>query len=75
MAKMPRKAFELVQDEGSLRLKLGLLTGIPGIAEVSALQILSELVLLAPTMTVRQWVAFGGLHPLHQQSGTSLNKP
>jgi len=32
-------------------------------------------VLLAPTMTVRQWVASSGLDPAHQQSGTSLHKP
>ena len=42
---------------------------------VSALSILSELILLAPTMTVRQWVASSGLDPVHQQSGTSQNKP
>ena len=40
------------------------------------MQILGELVLLAPQLTVRQWVAQSGLDPVHQQSGTSvLNTP
>ena len=39
------------------------------------MRILSELVLLAPGMSVRQWVASSGLDPVHQQSGTSLHKP
>ncbi len=52
-----------------------LLVSIPGIAEISALHILSELVLLAPGMTVRQWVAHSGLDPVHQESGTSLHRP
>jgi len=36
---------------------------------------LSELVLLAPEMTVRQWVAYSGLDPVHPVSGTSVHKP
>lgn len=58
-----------------MRQRYQLLTTVPGIGAVSALTILSELILLAPAMTVRQWVASSGLDPAHQQSGTSLNKP
>ena len=75
VAKMRREAIKLVQSEAALRERFRLLVSVPGIAEISALQILSELVLLAPTMTVRQWVAWSGLDPVHQQSGTSLHKP
>lgn len=75
VAKMRREGLELVQAEAALWERFRLLTSVPGIAEISALQILSELVLLAPTMTVRQWVASSGLDPAHQQSGTSLHKP
>ena len=75
VAKMRREAMKLVQAEEQLRQRFALLVGIPGIAQISALQILSELVLLAPGMTVRQWVAYSGLDPVHQVSGTSVHKP
>lgn len=73
--RMRGEALNLVEAEVELRERYHLLTTVPGIASVSALRILSELVLLAPTMTVRQWVASSGLDPVHQQSGTSLHKP
>jgi len=75
LAKMRREAMKLVQAEVALRERFALLVSIPGIAEISALQILSELIVLAPTMTVRQWVAYSGLDPVHQVSGTSVHKP
>jgi transposase len=75
VAKMRREALKLVRAEAALRERFQLLTSVPGIAEISAIRILSELVLLAPTMGVRQWVASSGLDPAHQQSGTSLHKP
>jgi len=75
LAKMRREAMKLVQAEDQLRQRFALLVSIPGVAEISALQILSELVLLAPGMTVRQWVAYSGLDPVHHVSGTSVHKP
>lgn len=75
LAKMRREAMKLVQAEDQLRQRFALLASIPGIAEISALHILSELVLLAPAMTVRQWVAYSGLDPVHHVSGTSVHKP
>ena len=75
LAKMRREAMKLVQAEDAQRERFALLVSIPGIAEISALQILSELVLLPPGMTVRQWVAYSGLDPMHQVSGSSLHKP
>lgn len=75
IAKMRREAEKLVQAEAALRERFALLVSVPGIARISALQILSELVLLAPAMTVRQWVAYSGLDPVHQVSGTSVHKP
>jgi transposase len=75
LAKMRREAMKLIQSEVELRERFALLVSIPGIGEISALQILSELVLLAPEMTVRQWVASSGLDPVHQVSGTSVHKP
>jgi transposase len=75
VAKMRRVALDMVRAEPVLWGRLRLLTSVPGVAEISALQILSELLLLAPEMNVRQWVASSGLDPAHQQSGTSLHKP
>jgi transposase len=75
LAKMRREAMKLVHAEAELRERFALLVSVPGIAKISALQILSELVLLAPAMTVRQWVAYSGLDPVHQVSGTSVHKP
>jgi transposase len=75
VTKMRREAIKLVRAEAALWERFELLIGIPGIAEISALQILSELVLLSPAMTVRQWVAYSGLDPVHQVSGSSVHKP
>jgi transposase len=69
------EALKLVQADVELHQRYQLLTTVPGIGPVNALTILSELILLAPAMTVRQWVASSGLDPVHRQSGTSLNKP
>jgi transposase len=75
VTKMRREAMKLVQAEDQLRQRFALLVSVPGVGEISALQILSELVLLAPGMTVRQWIASSGLDPVHRQSGTSLHRP
>lgn len=75
LKRMRRQAMALVQAETALADRFQLLVSIPGIAAVSAVQILSELTVLAPEMTVRQWVAYCGLDPVHQVSGTSLHKP
>lgn len=75
LAKMRREAMKLIQAEPLLQERFQLLVSIPGIAEISALHILSELVLLPAGMTVRQWVAYSGLDPVHQESGNSVHKP
>jgi hypothetical protein len=64
---------KLIQAEEVLRERFALLVSIPGIAEISALQILSELVLLPPGMTVRQWVAYSGLAPVFHPSNEDLS--
>jgi len=48
---------------------------VPGIAEISALQLLGELASLSGDMSVRQWVAHSGLDPVHGDSGTSVHRP
>jgi transposase len=69
------QAMELVRSDRALLERFNLLISIPGIARVSALQLLGELTLLSVEMPVRQWVAHSGLDPAHQISGTSVHRP
>jgi transposase len=64
----------LVRSDDSIRQRYDLLTSIPGIAQISAIQLLGELATLSPDMMVRQWVAHSGLDPAHEVSGTSVRK-
>ena len=73
--RLRKAALGIVEQDETLRPKLKLLIGIPGIAETSALQLLGELAALDPQMTARQWVAHSGLDPVHQISGSSVHKP
>lgn len=73
--KLRREARAQVDSDERMREQFRLLIGVPGIAEISALQILGELVLLAPDLNARQWVARSGLDPVHRDSGTSVHKP
>lgn len=75
MRKLRREARAQVDGDEQMREQFRLLIGVPGIGEISALQILGELVLLAPDLTARQWVARSGLDPVHRDSGTSVHKP
>ena len=73
--RLRREAMALIQANDTMRQQFELLATVPGIAGISALQLLSELAPLSPEMTVRQWVAHSGLDPLHQESGTSVHRP
>ncbi len=48
---------------------------MPGIAEISALQLLGELAPQSEEMSVRQWVAHSGLDPAHEVSDSSIHWP
>jgi transposase len=74
LARLRRAALAAIADDAGLQRKFDLLTGITGIGEVSAVQLLGELAGLDPEMTVRQWVAQSGLDPVHTVSGTSVQK-
>jgi transposase len=75
LEKLRAVALALVQQDPELRPRLTLLLSMPGIGEVSALNLLGELALLAPSLSVRQWVAHSGLDPAHHESGSSVRKP
>lgn len=72
--KLRSAAETLTQADVAMSVRFQLLTGIPGIGPISALQLLGELMALAPEMNVRQWVAHSGLDPVHQESGSSVHK-
>ncbi len=72
--KMRRAALLLIRKDAELHPRCELLLSVPGIGEVSALHLLGELALLAPGLTVRQWVAHSGLDPAHRESGTSVHR-
>jgi transposase len=74
IAQLRRDAVALVQADNAMRQRFDLLTSVPGIAEISALQLLGELAALSEEMTVRQWVAHSGLDPVHEMSGSSVHK-
>jgi transposase len=74
IAQMRRAAREMIAADAALEERFRLLTAMPGIGEISAIQLLAETVLLPPGLTVRQWVAHSGLDPAHHDSGTSVHK-
>ncbi len=69
------EAVALIRQDADLRRKFAQLISIPGIAETSAVQLLSELAALDPEMTARQWVASCGLDAAHRVSGSSVSLP
>ena len=75
IVRLRREAREVARSDETIQKRFELLIRIPGIAEISALQLLGELSPLSPEMSVRQWVAHSGLDPSHRVSGTSVNKP
>jgi transposase len=68
------QARALIAEDAGLERKFILLVAMPGIGEISALSLLAELSLLAPGLSARQWVASSGLDPMHQTSGSSVQK-
>jgi transposase len=74
LQRLKEKALELVRSDAELKQQWKLLDGFPGIGELSALQILGEIVLISKDLDVRQWVAYAGLDPRHYKSGDSVDK-
>lgn len=68
-------AVEVVQGDAYLQEQFQILRGIPGVGRRSAIQLLTELAVLDPTMSVKQLVAYAGLDPRRYESGTSVKKP
>lgn len=67
-------AVRLIQADGFLAKRYQALITITGVAETSAVSILSELVTLPPTLSSRACVCHAGLDPRVYESGTSVHK-
>ena len=70
--RLRREAVRIISAEAELARWFRLLQTTPGVAEVSALQLLGELAVLPTTLDARQWVAHSGLDPTHHRSGSSV---
>lgn len=66
--RLRREAMTLVRQDDVLSKRYELLVSIPGIAQVSAMQLLAELSTLPSNLSVREWVAHSGLDPAHETS-------
>lgn len=74
MMKLRREARAVAEGDAELGRRFQLLLSVPGIAELSAIELLGELSLLAPELTARQWTAHSGLDPVHTVSGSSVRR-
>jgi transposase len=72
--KLRKMARQYIAGDARLQRHYQLLRTMPGIGEVSAIQILAELSQLPSDRDVRQWVAYAGLDPREYSSGSSVNK-
>ena len=68
------EATHLLQSDSLLQKRFQLLLGIDGIRELSAVQLLGELVLIPGDCDARQWVAYAGLDPRQYKSGESVER-
>ena len=68
-------AVEVVADDADLREQFEILKGIRGVGTRSAIELMTELAVLDPTMSVKQLVAYAGLDPRSYESGTSVDRP
>lgn len=72
-AKISADAAKIIAADAELARKFELLVSVPGIAEVSALAILAEVIVLPPDLAGKAWVKYAGLDPMKKTSGTSVN--
>ncbi len=68
------KALALIKADGALNERFLALTSIIGVGHISAIALLSELVVLPPEMSSRACVCHAGLDPRVFESGTSVHK-
>ncbi|HEV2716680.1 MAG TPA: IS110 family transposase [Terriglobales bacterium] len=71
--RLQRQARALVAQDPTLEPQFQLLLTVPGIAQLSALQVLAEVGMLGDRK-VRQWVKHAGLDVRHYSSGSSVRR-
>lgn len=69
------RAIEIIHSDLNLHKIFYLLCSTKGIAELSALCIMAEILILPSDMQADQWVAYAGLDPRAHESGASINLP
>ena len=72
--KLKKEVILVIQADPELKKSYELLQTVKGIGELSAIQILAEIMLIPNGLSHKQWVAYAGLDPRLCQSGTSINK-
>lgn len=74
IARIRIQALELITADVSLKAGFDALTTVIGVADVSAVSLLSELAVLPRSMSSRACVCHAGLDPRIYESGTSVHK-
>lgn len=74
IARIRAQALTLIQTDDGLQARFDAALTIVGVAEVSAIALLSELMVMPPSLSSRACVCHAGLDPRLHQSGTSVNK-
>lgn len=67
-------AVALIKTDAPLQASFDALVSVVGVADTSAVSLLSELMVLPPTMSSRACVCHAGLDPQVFESGTSVHK-
>ena len=75
VARLIEQALALIAKDAQLARAHHQVSSIKGIADLSAIRLLGELLVLPADMSVRQWVAHAGLDPRPWQSGSSVARP
>jgi len=71
-AKLSKEGAKLIAADKDMARKYELLLSVPGIAQISALAILAELIVLPPNLAGKAWVKYTGIDPMSKTSGTSV---
>jgi transposase len=74
MARIRTHAMALIRQDTELTARFHALCSFKGIAEISAIALLSELITLPTTLSSRACVSHAGLDPRLFESGTSVHK-
>lgn len=75
IARLRAQAIALIREDPALAVRFEALCSFKGIADVSAVALLSELITLPTTLSSRACVSHAGLDPRVFESGTSVHKP